>query len=72
MSTIRADNPLSSSNSVASTTSSNMEPLPANKYLMKTLCFSKKSTVMPNKDEYALLLRCGLGEDYLCEMLLLV
>lgn len=32
-----------------------------NKYLMKTLCLSKKSPSLPGKAEYANLLTCGLG-----------
>ena len=43
-----------------------------NKYLMKTLCLSKKSTSMPDKTEYANLLTAGLGKNffwatYLCK-----
>ena len=33
-----------------------------NKYLMKTLCLSKKCPVLPGKAEYAKLLTCGLGK----------
>jgi len=31
------------------------------KYPIKTLCFSKKSLTMPTKEEYSILLTCGLG-----------
>lgn len=34
-----------------------------NKYLMKTLCLSKKSPSLPGKAEYANLLTCGLGKS---------
>ncbi|TRY60921.1 hypothetical protein TCAL_03200 [Tigriopus californicus] len=61
MSLLRSDNPMSSTSSVASCSSSINEPLPPNKYLMKTLCFSKKSMSMPSKEEYSRLLSCGLG-----------
>lgn len=63
MSSLRVENPLSSTNSVNSNSSSCMEQLPPNKYYMKTLCFAKKSQMMPNKDDYAKLLRCGLGKQ---------
>ena len=62
MSILRSDNPMSSTSSVASGSSStNNDLLPPNKYLMKTLCFSKKSLTMPSKEEYARLLSWGLG-----------
>ena len=32
------------------------------KYPIKTLCFSKKSLTMPTKEEYSILLTCGLGK----------
>ena len=32
------------------------------KYPIKTLCFSKKSQMMPTKEEYSVLLSCGLGK----------
>ena len=32
------------------------------KYPIKTLCFAKKSLMMPTKEEYALLLKWGLGK----------
>jgi hypothetical protein len=34
----------------------------SNKYVLKTLCFSRKSLAMPSKEEYTLLLTNGLGE----------
>ena len=34
------------------------------KYPIKTLCFSKKSLTMPTKEEYSVLLTCGLGKLY--------
>jgi hypothetical protein len=34
------------------------------KYPIKTLCFSRKSSTMPTKEEYSLLLTCGLGKKY--------
>ena len=62
MSNLRSDNSMSATSSVVSTGSSSLnEPLPPNKYLMKTLCFNKKSLAMPSKETYALLLSCGLG-----------
>ena len=58
--------PRSPSSSVCSFTSSvkseaNLQVL--NKYLMKTLCLSKKSSGLPGKMEYSNLLTCGLGKD---------
>ena len=35
------------------------------KYPIKTLCFSKKSLTMPTKEEYSILLTCGLGKYHL-------
>ena len=35
------------------------------KYPIKTLCFSKKSLTMPTKEEYSILLTCGLGKRFL-------
>jgi len=35
----------------------------ADKYVLKTLCFARKSLAMPSKEEYSLLLSNGLGED---------
>ena len=32
------------------------------KYPIKTLCFSRKSSTMPTKEEYSSLLTCGLGK----------
>lgn len=55
--------PRSPSSSVCSFSGSvNSEILTPNKYLMKTLCLSKKSTALPGKAEYANLLTSGLGE----------
>jgi len=34
------------------------------KYPIKTLCFSKKSLTMPTKEEYSILLTCGLGKHF--------
>jgi hypothetical protein len=34
------------------------------KYSIKTLCFSKQSSTMPTKEEYSVLLSCGLGKKY--------
>ena len=34
------------------------------KYPIKTLCFAKKSSTMPTKEEYSVLLSCGLGMTY--------
>lgn len=55
--------PRSPSSSVCSFAGSvNSEILqPRDKYLMKTLCLSKKSAALPGKAEYANLLTCGLG-----------
>ena len=58
MSSLRSDNSPSATSSVASTGSS----LDPGKHLMRTLCFNRKSTSMPSKEDYALLLRCGLGK----------
>lgn len=55
--------PRSPSSSVCSFAGSvNSETMTANKYLMKTLCLAKKSTVLPGKADYAKLLTCGLGK----------
>ena len=35
---------------------------PSQKYPIKTLCFAKKSLMMPTKEEYSVLLGCGLGK----------
>ena len=32
------------------------------KYVLKTLCFARKSMAMPSKEEYTMLLTNGLGE----------
>ena len=69
MSSLRHDNPLSSTCSVASSNSScnsstiNLDSLASNKYMMKTLCLHRKSTSMPSKEEYKILLNCGLGDQ---------
>ena len=33
-------------------------------FSIKTLCFSKQSSTMPTKEEYSVLLGCGLGKKY--------
>ena len=39
-------------------------PNSRDEYSIKTLCFSKQSSTMPTKEEYTMLLGCGLGKKY--------
>ncbi len=63
----------SPTNSVSSNMSSSVGvmdslSLSPNRYIMKTLCLSKRNQGLPGKSEYAKLLSCGLG-TYIYEMI---